>query len=201
MFASVGGSIVDSFYATAAMMLALIGAGFAIASVQRLRGEEGSGFAEILLATGLPRWRWAVAHLVITVVGTLAVVLAAGLGMGIGFSLVTGDGAAVLRLTGATLPYAVPVLLLAALTWLAYGIGSRWVAAGWLGLGFCFVVMMFGELLRLPGWLMDVSPFRHLTQTPAEDFRMLPVLVLLVLAAAVGALGMASLRRRDIVSA
>ena len=200
VFTSAGGSIVDSFYATAAVMLALIGAGFAIASVQRLRGEEGSGFAEILLATALPRWRWAVAHLVITVAGTVAVVLAAGLGMGIGFGVVTGDGSAVLRLTGATVPYAVAVLLLAALTWLAYGIRSRWAAVGWLGVGFCFVVMMFGDLLQLPGWLMDVSPFRHLAQTPAEDFRILPVLVLLVITGALGVAGMAAMRRRDVVS-
>lgn len=200
VFASAGGSIVDSFYAVAALMLALIGAGFAISSVLRLRGEEGAGFAEILLATALPRWRWAIANLVVTVVGTVAVVLAAGLGMGVGYALVTGDGAAVTRLTGATLQYVVPVLLLAALTWLAYGIRSRWAAIGWLGLGFCYVVMIFGELLRLPGWLMDVSPFRHLAQTPAEDFRTTPVIVLLVITAAVGALGLAFLRRRDVVS-
>jgi ABC-2 type transport system permease protein len=92
------------------------------------------------------------------------------------------------------------VLLLAALTWLAYGIGSRWAAVGWLGLGFCFVVMMFGELLQMPDWLMDVSPFRHLAQLPADDFRLLPVLVVLAITAAVAGLGMASLRRRDVVA-
>ena len=70
--------------------------------------------------------------------------------------------------------------------------------AGWLTLGFSFVVMMFGELLQLPGWLMDVSPFRHLSRTPAEDFRVVPVLVLLAVVAGIGALGMAALRRRDI---
>lgn len=200
MFASAGNSVVDSFYATSAVMLALIGSGFAIASVQRLRGEEGAGFAEGLLATALPRWRWAVAHLVVTLVGTVAAVLAGGLGMGLGFALVTGDGSAVLRLTGATLPYAVPVLLLAALTWLAYGIRTRWAGVGWLGLGFCFIVMMFGELLQLPGWLMDVSPFQHLAQTPAEDFRVVPVVVLLAIIAALSWLGMVALRRRDLVT-
>ncbi|KQV75334.1 hypothetical protein ASC61_10150 [Aeromicrobium sp. Root344] len=201
VFTAAGGSIVDSFYATAAVMLALIGGGFAIASVQRLRGEEAAGFAEPLLATALPRWRWAAAHLVVTVVGTLVVVLAAGLGMGLGFAMVTGDGSAVLRLTGATLPYAVPVLVLAAVAWLAYGIRSRWAAIGWLGLGFCFVVMMFGEVLQLPGWLMDVSPLRHLAQTPAEDFRPWPLAVLVVVAVAAAAAGMVALRRRDVVSA
>lgn len=200
VFASAGSSLVDSFYATAALMLALIGAGFSIASVQRMRGEESAGFAESVLATALPQWRWAVAHLTVTLVGTIAVVLASGLGMGIGFGLVTGDGSAVLGLTWATLPYVVPVLLLVALTWLAYGIGSRWTAIGWLGLGFCFVVMMFGELLQMPGWLMDVSPFRHLAQTPAESFRIMPVATLLVITAVLGALGMVAMRRRDVVS-
>lgn len=200
VFASTGGSIVDSFYAVAAIMLALIGAGFAISSVLRLRGEEGAGFAESLLATALPRWRWAVANLVVTVVGALAVVLAGGLGMGVGFWLVTGDESAVLRLTGATLPYVVPVLLLATLSWLAYGIRSRWAMVGWLGLGFCFVVMIFGEVLQLPGWLMDVSPFRHLAGMPAEDFRVLPVVVLLAITVGLGVLGMLALRRRDVVT-
>lgn len=199
VFGSAGGSLVDSFYATAALMLALIGAGFAISSVQRIRGEEGAGFAETLLATALPRARWASAHLFVTFVGTLATVVAGGLGMGIGFALATGDGSAVLRLAGATLPYTVPVLLLAAVAWLAYGIRSRWAAVGWLGLGFCFVVMMFGALLQLPAWLMDVSPFRHLALLPAEDFRILPVLVLAAITAALLALGMWALRRRDVV--
>jgi len=201
VFTSAGGSIVDSFYATAAVMLSLIGAGFAIASVQRLRAEEGSGFAETLLATALPRWRWAAAHLVITVCGTLLVVLAGGLGMGLGFAMVTGDGSAVLRLTGATVPYVVPVLLLATVAWLAYGIRSRWAGVGWLALGFCFVVMMFGEVLQLPVWLMDVSPFRHLAQTPAEDFQVWPVVGLALVAAVAAAAGMVAMRRRDVVSA
>ena len=73
--------------------------------------------------------------------------------------------------------------------------------AGWLGVGFCYVVMMFGELLQLPGWLMDVSPFRHLAQAPAEDFRTAPVVVLIAVTLAVGAAGLTVLRRRDVVSA
>ena len=201
VFGSSGGSLVDSFYATAALMLALIGSGFTISSVQRMRSEEAAGFAETLLATAIPRWRWAAAHWAVTLAGTVAVVFAGGAGMGIGFGLVTEDWSAVLRLTGATLPYAVPVLLLGALTWLGYGVQSRWAAVGWLGLGFCFVVMMFGELLQLPVWLMDISPFRHVPQMPAQDFRIMPLAVLTLLTVGLAALGMLALRRRDVVGA
>lgn len=200
VFAGAGGSLVDSFYSTAALMLGLISTGFAISSVLRLHAEEGAGHAESMLAAALPRWRWATAHLVVTVVGTVIVVLGAGLGMGAGFALSTGDGAGVLRLTGATVPYILPVLVLAAIAWLAYGIASRWAMLGWIAFAFCLVVMLFGPVLRLPSWLVDLSPFSHVAQMPAQDFQLAPVLVLFVIAVALCCRGMVGLRRRNIVT-
>ena len=59
VFGQGGGSLVDSFYAAAALLLALMAAGFSISSVLRPRTEEADGRVESLLATALPRWRWA----------------------------------------------------------------------------------------------------------------------------------------------
>lgn len=198
VFGAGGGSLVDSFYATSALMLGLIATGFTIASLLRLRGEEADDHAELLLATALPRSRWAASHLTIMVAGTVSAVVAAGLGLGLGFALVTGDSGSIPRLTGATVQYAVPVLVLAALAWLAYGIHSRWGSIGWVALGFCVIVMMFGELLRFPSWLTGLSPFGHLASVPAQDFRVLPVLLQLALIAALGAAGMFAVHRRDL---
>jgi ABC-2 type transport system permease protein len=164
----------------------------------RPRGEEDSGRAENLLATSLSRWRWALSHLTVTVGGTVLVVGSAGLGLGLGYTLVTGDGSAVSRLLGATLPYVAPVLVLVAVTWLAYGIAPRWTGIGWLALLFCVVVMLFGETLRIPEWAKDVSPFAHLPQAPAQPFAAGPVLSLLATALAITAAGFAALRHRDV---
>jgi ABC-2 type transport system permease protein len=198
VFGQGGGSLVDSFYAVAALMLALIAAGFSISSALRVRGEEDGGRAEALLATALPRWRWAMAHLTVTIGGTLLVVGAAGLGMGLGFAMVTGDGSAIGRLLGATLPYAAPVLVLVAVTWLVYGLAPRLATVGWLLLTFCAVVLLFGETLRFPGWVQDLSPFRHLALVPAEPFAWAPFATLLLVAAVVGLGGFGALRRRDV---
>ncbi|MCW2801457.1 MAG: transporter permease [Aeromicrobium sp.] len=198
VFGQGGGTLVDSFYGVMALMLALIAAGFAIGSVLRLRGEETDHFAELLLSTAEPRWRWAASHLVIAGLGSIVVIAAGGIGLGVGFALVTGDSSAILRLFGATVQYAVPVLLIGALSWLGYSVRSAWGAFGWAVLGFCFVIMMFGESLQLPDWLMGASPFRHLALVPAEDFRLVPWLLLLMLSAVVGAAGMVVLRRRDL---
>ena len=58
--------IVQAFYATSTVMLALIVCGFAISSTLRPRGEEDAGHLEVVLATALPRTRWLLAHVVMT---------------------------------------------------------------------------------------------------------------------------------------
>ena len=84
------------------------------------------------------------------------------------------------------------------MTWLAYGLAPRWASIGWLALTFCVVVMFFGELLRFPQWVKDVSPFAHLALVPAQPFALAPLLWLLAAVALVGTAGFAALRHRDI---
>ena len=104
-------------------------------------------------------------------VGTAIVLVAGGLGLGLGFAMVTGDGAAVGRYLEAMLPYLAPVLLLGAVARLLHGVVPRLAFLAWVGLAFCVVVMFFGELLRFPPAVVDVSPFSHLALAPAEDVR------------------------------
>jgi ABC-2 type transport system permease protein len=198
LFAQTGGSLLDGFYAVLVLMLGLLSAGFAVQSALRARGEELAGRAEPLLATALPRLRWAASHLTVTVLGTALVVLLAGSGLGVGYWAFTGDGEAAGRLVGATVPDVAPVLVLAAVTWLLYGLAPRWATGGWAALGFCAVVMVFGTSLRLPGWLVDVSPFAHLPLAPAQPFEVLPLVALVALAVALGGAGFLALGRRDL---
>ncbi|WP_141013220.1 ABC transporter permease [Nocardioides sambongensis] len=190
--------LVDGFYSTAAVILALIGAGFAISSAIRPRAEESAQHLEALLATGLDRSRWLAGHVAVTVLGTVAVLTGGGLGMGAGYAVTTGDGAAVLRYTGPTLLQVAPVLVLSGLARLLYGLRPRLVTAAWAGLAFAVVVLMFGEVLQFPEWLQDVSPFHHLPLVPAEDADPLPVLVVGLVAAGLSAAGQMAFRRRDI---
>ena len=198
MFLQAKGALVDAFYATSIIMLALIAAGFAVSSALRPRSEEDNGLVESLLATGLTRRRWLLAHVTVTVLGTVAVVLCAGLGLGLGYAMVTGDTSKTGEYTLATLGYLAPVLVLAGLARLLYGLSARAAGAAWLGLVLSVVVMLFGELLQIPQWLQDLSPFEHLALVPAEDFRWLPFLVLLALAGALSAAGQWSFARRDV---
>ena len=56
----------DAFFATALLLMALAGVGFAVSSALRMRGEETSGRLEPVLATAVSRRRWLFGSLLVT---------------------------------------------------------------------------------------------------------------------------------------
>lgn len=71
---------------------------------------------------------------------------------------------------------------------------------GWALVGLVIFVGNFGEMMDLPGWVMQLSPLSHVAQMPVEDFAVTPVLVLTVIAAVGVVLGLVGLRRRAILT-
>jgi ABC-2 type transport system permease protein len=77
-------------------------------------------------------------------------------------------------------------------------VASRWAVLSWLGLVFCYVVVMFGTLLDFPQWVIDLSPFSHLAAVPAVPMSWGPFAVVLAVAVAMSAGGLVAFRRRDV---
>jgi ABC-2 type transport system permease protein len=198
VFVQGGGDLVDGFYAVAIAMIALVGAGFTVSSALRPRSEELDGRVESLLVTGLSRRRWLLAQVATTTIGTCLVLTGGGLGLGVGYALVTGDAGRIAPFLLGTLGYAAPTFVLAGLARLLYGVVPRWAMLSWLGLGLGVVMLFFGPLLQLPGWVQGLSPYHYLALVPAESFRPMPVLVLLVIALLLSATGQAAFARRDV---
>lgn len=193
--------LVDSFYATSAAMLALVACGFAVSSIGRMRSEESAGRAEVVLATAVPRSRWAAAHLLVTLAGSVVAVLLAGVGMGLGYLTVTGDAGAIWRLAAATVPQCLPVLVVAAVAWLGSALRRGLSALGWLLVVWAAVVLLFGATLRMPGWLLRTSPFEWLPRMPLEGFEVLPALGLVAVIAVLTTAGFVAFGRRDLTTA
>lgn len=198
MFVQSGGDLVAGFYGTSILMLAVICAGFAISSALRPRTEEENGHLEVILASALPRSRWLLGHVVVTVGGTALVLVASGLGLGAGYFLVTRDGDAAWNITWPVLQYVGPVLVLSGVARLLFGLVPRWMVLAWVPLVLSAVVMLFGELFGLPQWLQDVSPFEHLPMVPADEFDWAPFLAVGAVAVALSVAGQFAFRRRDV---
>jgi ABC-2 type transport system permease protein len=192
-------SLTDTYLSTMLLIMALLATAFAVSSALRLGAEETSGRAEALLATGLSRTRWLFGSLLVTVVGTVVLLLASGLGMGLAYGLVVHDAGQPLRLAGLALEYAPAALSLAGLAVLLLGWLPRAVSIAWAVLALFFVLAWLGGLIRPPRWLEQLSPFWQTPTVPAEPVTAVaPLVVMLsvVLLVGVGAVG---LRRRDLV--
>ena len=80
-----------------------------------------------------------------------------------------------------------------------FGLAPRFTLVAWGALAAVVVVVTaFAEVLDLPQWVRDLSPLEHAPALPAVDLATVPVTMLVVLAAALLAGGLAGFRTRDV---
>ncbi len=204
-FTRLGGqAAITNAYLAALMLLAGLGAaGYATSAVLRLRTEETGGLAEPLLATAVGRIRWGLSQVAVAVFGAAVLLALAGLATGLGYGLRTGSdpstGPQVARMLGAAMAQLPASLVIAGVAVALVGLlPGACVAGAWTVFGAVVVIDLFGQVLQLSHWLLDVSPFTHVPRLPGGTVSATPLLWLCLAAVTFSALGLAALRRRDI---
>jgi ABC-2 type transport system permease protein len=194
------GTLTENYFATTLLFAGIAASGYAIQTLLRMRSEEAADRVEPVLATSVGRARWMGSHIVIAVLGVVALVVLMGLSTGVTYGLVIGDvGGQVPTLVGAALVQAPAVLALAGLTVAVFGLlPRRAVAIAWTAFALCLLMGQLGAILDLPQAMLNLSPFTHLPAAPADDVVVTPLIMLLVVAAALLATGITAFRRRDL---
>lgn len=186
------GALPETLVAAELSIVAVAVTCFAVSVVSRAGGDESAGRTEQVLATATSRTRTWVATLVVALVGAVWLLAVAGVAIAIGY------GAELGRVLGAALGQAPAVLLVSALAVGAYSVRTGFSLAGW-GLLVLFVTLgPLGAVLRLPSWVVDVSPYAHVSRMPVEPFAPGPALILGALTLAVLLGGWVAYRHRDI---
>jgi ABC-2 type transport system permease protein len=79
-----------------------------------------------------------------------------------------------------------------------YGLAPGYVGLSGGALIACLVLGQLGQFLQFPQWTLNLSPFTHTPNFPAQDIEVLPTLVLLSIAVVLVGAGLIGFRRRDI---
>lgn len=193
-------ALIDAFLRYIFLFMAVISTGFAVTSVLRLRSEEESGRAEMVLATRVDRISWVSTTVLVAGLGAFVLSLLMGLGLAVGYGLGMSDWNRLTSQLGGQLSYLPGVLLVAALAVAIAGLVPRWPLLAWAAVAFVFFQVMLGETLRLPDWIDALSPFWHLPGFPVETFNPLPGITELALAAVLVLVGLGGYRRRDVAA-
>lgn len=201
LMAKIGGAgaITDMLLSTMGVLAGLIVGGFAISTALRMRTEEIADRVGPVLATSVSRPRWMAGHLAFVIAGPVLLLAAAGVVGGIINGLLVGEFAAGLgAAVGAMLVQIPATLVLGGLAVVLFGWLPRFTSLAWAALVIALLLGQLGQLLQLPQWLMDFSPYTHIPPVPTQDVRWAPLLILTAVAAALIAAGVVGFHRRDV---
>ena len=204
-FTRLGGqaAIVNAYLASLMLLAGLVAAGYAVSAALRLRTEETEGRADPVLAGVVGRVRWGLSHVVVAVVGTAVLLAVAGVATGLGYGLrAGGTGGWVTRMLGAGVAEVPAALVIAGVAIAVFGLLPQVSAAvSWTVVGLAVALNIFGQVLQLSHWVLDISPFTHVPRLPGGTVSASPLWWLCAIAVVLGVTGLAALRRRDIGSA
>ena len=190
------GAFRDTLLGAVISVLALVVTCFAVAVVGHGGSDEHDGRTEQVLATATSRARAFLATLVVGVLGATWLLLVAGVALALGVGNDTSHSFG--RLVGSALAQAPAMWTVVSLAVLAFAWRSQWAVLGW-GVVVLFATLgQVGELLGLPRWVLDLSPYSHAPRMPVDDFAPGPALALCLVAAVLLALSWLRYRSRDI---
>jgi ABC-2 type transport system permease protein len=174
---------------------------FAVAQVSALRREESEQALETLLALPVGRCRWLSGRLALAAGGAAAVALSAALFGWIGVTA-SGESLSLPEMLEASVNCFAMATLFLGLAVLLFGIAPRAASASaYVLVTVGFLWQLFGALLSLPHWALDLTPYAHLGLAPAQPFRPVPALILVLIGVVSASAGVAAFRRRDLAQA
>jgi ABC-2 type transport system permease protein len=194
-----GASPSDAFFTLYLVAFGPVFAVYAVLSALRLRSEEASGRADLLLADPVSRRQWAGSHLVVLALGSAGILAVFGITAGLTYGLSSGSlGRDLPRVLGASLAYLPAVWVLGGIAAALWGFWPRLAAPGsWALLGIFGLIELAWELQQVSRSVYNFSPFAHVPKILLNQGSILSLLGLLLVAAALAAAGLVGFGRRD----
>jgi ABC-2 type transport system permease protein len=189
---------VQGYVAALFSLLAIPVGAFAASRLAAVAAEESAGRLTLLLSLPVARARWAATEAAAAAVGCVVLAVVAGLTTWAGAVAVGAPLAVGQALAGALA--VVPVALvclgaaLAALGWVPQAVLALWILPAAGG----YLLLVFADSFRWPGWVRGLSPFAHLAAVPAEPMDLAGAVGMVAVALLLAVAGLARYGRRDL---
>ncbi len=193
-----GAKPADEMIALTQLYIAIIATGYVVQAVGSLRSEETAGRLEMRLSGTLSRMGWLGAHGLVIVTGLVAIVVVSSVVLAAGIAWSMGTAADLGLVLGAGAAYLPAELLLGGLALALFGLQPRALPAGWAALAFVAFIAFLGPGLKLPAWLLDLSPTTHVGNPPLGTVEAPPLVVLGAIAAVLAIAAAVGFRRRGV---
>ncbi|MGB9036216.1 MAG: ABC transporter permease [Paeniglutamicibacter sp.] len=195
-FVGPGHDMLDGVMGIFVLFNGLLAGAFAVQALAGARSEEESGRLESQLAGSLSRFGWLWAHVLVAGAGSAAMLLVGGYLTGASSQGAATGGS----MAAASFAYWPAVLLMLGVLLFCQGFIPRpSTGIAWAVYGLSVMAAMFGGLLSLSEDVIKATPFGAVPRLPAEDFALLPLVVLGVIALVLATIGFWRFRARDLM--
>jgi ABC-2 type transport system permease protein len=189
-----GNSLLDGYVAMIFVIMSMVASVPVVLTAMKLHGEEKRGRLEQVFARAVQRGKLCRAFIAMAAIESVAMefLLAVGLGAASGGALAIG---ALLKAGFAYLP---AIWVMAGIATLLAGFIPKLTAFVWVVFGYTFIALYMGRIMNFPEWAAKITPFGNIPQLPVQEFAILPLVALALVAAALTALGVWRFKARDI---
>ncbi|MCL1991303.1 MAG: ABC transporter permease [Defluviitaleaceae bacterium] len=193
-----GAELIAGFMSFILVIMALIATIPVLSLALKLKGEEKKNRLEQLLARPVSRYDILFSYTKIAASFAPVMLFLIAFGLFVTSSAVMADPIGFGTILTAMMVYLPALWVMLGIVIFLIGVCPNWTGLAWVYLGYSFMIIYLAELLDLPRWLRDLTPFGHVAPYPAEDIEWLALISLLIVAIAVTGVGFLSYRKRDI---
>jgi ABC-2 type transport system permease protein len=194
-------SIEEAFVAVFYGIVGVLAACCAIQVGIRARQEEAHGTAELVLGTRVPRVRWLLEYWIVGVIVIVIVLAAAALAGLVGAGSASDPESLIPNVLEAAAAQLPACLVFLGFTLLVFVFLPRaTIPVGWTAVGLAAILGTWGPILRIPEWLIDLSPFSHSPVPAGGEADWTGGFWMLGIALAAAVLAVWSMRRRELAS-
>jgi len=162
--------------------------------------EEREGRAEPILSRATSRPYYLMSFVILAFAASLLMPFATTLGLWSVSTLMMETPLVFVSLVYSMMVYVPALWIMLGLGIFVVGLFPKAAIFCWVYFTYIFIIGFFGELLNMPQWAMNLSPFYHIPQLPLESMHVPPLAILTVAALVLTVCGLVFYRRRDVIT-
>lgn len=187
-------TLLDNYVAMIYSIMSMVVCVPAVLTALKIYGEEKRGRLEQIYARSVCRVRLFLCFIAIAIVESVILELL----LTFGLSAASGGALPFESLFNVGFSYLPAIWSMIGLAVLLAGLLHKLTNFIWIMFGYTFFVMYFGRIMDVPKWVTRITPFGNIPQLPVQDFTLMPLVVLTIIAAALAVTGILCYRERDI---
>jgi ABC-2 type transport system permease protein len=193
-----GVTLIEQFIPMLMIVISLLATIPPVMSMNKLRGEEKKERIFHLLSRTVSRTKLLGSYFILAIVNGFIMISLAALGLWSAGNAVVEGGLSFEMIFGAALSYYPAMLVMIGIAVFLMGYLPKLTSLIWLYVFYSFIVLYLGGLFQFSDWIGSISPFGHVPQTPIEDFSIVPLLLLCIIAFVLTGAGFIGFNKRDI---